>query len=66
MIEDAYAPKPSQPSQQPSYGQIQLTPEQQAAADAMYNNGKGVGDQRTDINYDNVEVPDHLKGDWFN
>ena len=51
LIEDTYAPKPSQPSQQPSYGQIQLTPEQQAAADAMYNNGKGVGDPRTDIQY---------------
>ena len=49
MIEDAYAPKPSQPSQQPSYGQIQLTPEQQAAADAMDTTGQG--DQRTDIQY---------------
>ena len=58
MIEDAYAPKPSQPSQQPSYGQIQLTPEQQAAADAMYNNGKGVGDQRTDIQYGQGDYSD--------
>ena len=49
MIEDTYAPKPSQPSQQPSYGQIQLTPEQQAAADAMDTTGQG--DQRTDIQY---------------
>ena len=49
MIEDAYTPKPSQPSQQPSYGQIQLTPEQQAAADAMDTTGQG--DQRTDIQY---------------
>ena len=44
LIEDTYAPKPSQPSQQPSYGQIQLTPEQQAAADAMDTTGQG--DQR--------------------
>ena len=49
LIEDTYAPKPSQPSQQPSYGQIQLTPEQQAAADAMDTTGQG--DQRTDIQY---------------
>ena len=56
MIEDAYAPKPSQPSQQPSYGQIQLTPEQQAAADAMDTTGQG--DQRTDIQYGQGDYSD--------
>lgn len=57
---------PSSSSNSGGYGQIQLTPEQQAAAEAMSKNALPPTDQRTDINYDNVEVPDHLKGDWFN
>ena len=55
---------PSSSSNSGGYGQIQLTPEQQAAADAMDTTGQG--DQRTNLDYDNVEVPEHLKGDWFN
>ena len=41
-----------------------FTPEQQAAHDAMVTTGQG--DQRTNITYDDVDLPDHLKGDFIN
>ena len=40
-----------------------FTPEQQAAHDAMVTTGQG--DQRTNIDYDNVELPDDLKGKFI-
>lgn len=41
-----------------------FTPEQQVAHDAMVTTGQG--DQRTNITYDDVDLPDHLKGDFIN
>lgn len=63
MIQEHFEPKPTQSTQTPGYSQQQLTPEQQAAADAMITTGKG--DQRTDIQYGNAEVPDDLKGKFI-
>lgn len=63
MIQEHFEPKPTQSAQSPTYSQQQLTPEQQAAADAMITTGQG--DQRTDIQYGNAEVPDDLKGKFI-
>ena len=40
-----------------------FTPEQQAAHDAMESK---TGDTRTNITYDDVDLPDYLKGDFIN
>ena len=42
-----------------------LTPEQQAAVDAMTTTGKDT-EHRTNIVYGQAEVPDDLKGDFIN
>lgn len=56
LIEDVYSPKPTQSTQTPGYSQQQLTPEQQAAADAMITTGQG--DQRTNIQYGQGDYSD--------
>ena len=48
------------------YTQQQLTPEQQAAVDALRTDNKGdVGDPRTNIDYSNTELPAHLQGKFI-
>lgn len=63
LIEDVYSPKPTQSAQSPTYSQQQLTPEQQAAADAMITTGQG--DQRTNIQYGQSELPPDLHGKFI-
>lgn len=63
MIQEHFEPKPTQSAQSPTYSQQQLTPEQQAAADAMITTGQG--DQRTNIQYGQSELPPDLHGKFI-
>ncbi|MBR4981841.1 MAG: hypothetical protein IKY94_04710 [Lachnospiraceae bacterium] len=66
LVQAAQGQSSSTSSSDGGYAQQPLTPEQQAAVDAMRTDNKGdVGDNRTDIQYGQAEVPDDLKGKFI-